>query len=114
MALLSAWVIYPLAWIVRLARGREGRPTPPLGHLAPWVALLSGLVALAFCIGLVVVTAGMVQANDMLILVGIAAKYRWLFILPLTFDGPGAGDAVPGGDGRGRSGRVGVKYISPC
>jgi len=85
LALLSAWLIYPLAWLVRVARSREGRPTPPLGHLAPWVALLSGLVALAYCVGLVIATAGMVQANDLLILVGIAAKYRWVFVLPPIF-----------------------------
>ncbi len=85
LALLSAWIIYPLAWLVRLIRSREGRPTPPLGHLAPWVALLSGLVALTYCIGLGIATVGMIQANDMLILVGIAAKYRWVFVLPPIF-----------------------------
>ena len=85
LALLSAWVVYPLAWIVRVARGREGRATPPLGKLAPWVALLSGLVVLIYGVGLAIATANMVQANDMLILVGIAAKYRWVFVLPPIF-----------------------------
>jgi pimeloyl-ACP methyl ester carboxylesterase len=82
LGLLTAWFVYPLAWLVRVVRGLPGRETPFYGHLAPWVALLAGLLALAFSIALVVATVQMIAANDSLILFGISASYRWIFIFP--------------------------------
>ena len=83
LVLLSAWLVFPIVWLVRVMRSRPGRPTPLHAHLAPWLAMLTGLLVLVFGIALIVVTVILVQDNNILILMGIPAQYRWIFIFPL-------------------------------
>ena len=83
LVLLSAWLVFPIVWLVRVVRSRPGRPTPFHAHLAPWLAMLTGLLVLVFGIALIVVTVILVQDNNILILMGVPAQYRWIFIFPL-------------------------------
>lgn len=83
--LLTAWLVFPLAWIVRLVSGKEGRSTPFYGHLAPWVSLFLGLLGLVFVVGLTIAGSRMVSENDILILMGVSTTYRWVFFFPLLF-----------------------------
>lgn len=81
--LLGAWLVYPLAWIVRMASGKEGHPTNLLGHLSPWTAMFNGLFGLIFLVGLVVAASQMIAENEILILMGISSTYRWVFVFPV-------------------------------
>ncbi len=83
LVLLTAWLVYPVAWLARVMGGRAGRPTPIYGHLAPWAAMLAGLFVLAFGVALAVVSVLLVRDNNVLVLFGIPAAYRWIFIFPL-------------------------------
>jgi pimeloyl-ACP methyl ester carboxylesterase len=83
LVLLTAWLVFPISWLVRVVRSQAGRPTPFHAHLAPWLAMLIGLLVLLFGIALIVVTVNLVQDNDILILMGVPAQYRWIFVFPL-------------------------------
>lgn len=83
LVLLSAWLVFPIAWLVRVVRSKPGRPTPFHAHLAPWLAMLTGLLVLLFGIALLVVTVNLVQDNNILILMGVPAQSRWIFVFPL-------------------------------
>ena len=52
--------------------------------LAPWLAVLCGLLPIAFA-GLFVYTVGpLVRANNGILLIGIPGSLTWLFLLPLV------------------------------
>lgn len=108
--LLSAVLVYPLVWIVRLIRGTSARPAaaqdgygapaspyapspypaaavppkkPLLYRLAPWLAVLTGGMLLVFVVVLFGVALQMALANDNRILFGLPGSSRPLFLLPL-------------------------------
>jgi pimeloyl-ACP methyl ester carboxylesterase len=109
--LLTALLLYPLVWLVRLLRGKPRQPVyplpqasyapgvypttaPPLAdelepraqpllyRFAPWTASLTALALLVFSIILVVVALNLALANDASILLGLPATWRPLFLLP--------------------------------
>ena len=82
-SLLSAWVVFPLAWLARLVRGRTGPPAPWLLRLAPWVASLQALCGAFFLGGLAVAGFQMVAENDIRIFFGLPARWRWIFTFPV-------------------------------
>lgn len=82
LGLLSAAVVFPVGWLIRLARRREGRPTPALAHLAPWLPFMNAGVLLALAGGLFYVLILLVQAEDFAPLYfGIPSRYGALLIL---------------------------------
>ncbi|GAP07587.1 MAG TPA: transporter [Anaerolinea thermolimosa] len=81
--LLSAWVVFPLAWLARLVSGRAGAPAPWLLRLAPWVAGFLALFGVFFLGGLAVAGFRMVTENDIRIFFGIPARWRWIFTFPV-------------------------------
>jgi pimeloyl-ACP methyl ester carboxylesterase len=83
LVLLSSWLVFPISWLVRVVRSKPGRPTPFHAHLAPWLAMLTGLLVLLYGIALIVVTVNLVQDNNILILIGVPAQYRLIFAFPL-------------------------------
>lgn len=82
-SLLSAWVVFPLAWLARLVSGRAGPPAPWLLRLAPWVAGFLALCGALFLGGVVVAGFQMVGENDIRIFFGLPAHWRWIFTLPV-------------------------------
>jgi len=82
LGLLSALVVYPLALVIRWVRNKPGRPTPFLGHLAPWLAMAVAGLMILFLIVLVVAFFGMVMENNYIFLVGVPGSYRPAFLLP--------------------------------
>lgn len=105
--LLSALLVYPIVWLVRLVRGPakpvqvlqgvgpDGAPVyasvpapakprkPLLYRLAPWLAALTALMLLVF-IGVVYgVIISMALGNDNRVLFGLPGIARPLFLLPL-------------------------------
>jgi pimeloyl-ACP methyl ester carboxylesterase len=80
--LLSAWLVLPLAWLIRRLRRRELRPAPPLARALPWLALLLGALLVFFGVALVV---GVVRNADQqaLLLLGVPRDLAWVFTLPL-------------------------------
>jgi pimeloyl-ACP methyl ester carboxylesterase len=82
LALLSAWVTIPLAWLVRKLTGREARNLPWPAKLNPWFTLLCGAV-LAYFVGMVgVMVADLISKESYLFLFGLPAPARSLFLLP--------------------------------
>lgn len=95
--LLTAVIIYPLVWLVRLARrpapapameyGSTAEPArlerPFLYRLAPWLAGFTGPMLLAFIIVIYGVTMKLVLSNDNRILFGLPGSARPLFVLPV-------------------------------
>ena len=82
LILLSALVVYPLVWVIRWARSKEGRPTPFYGHLAPWLAMAVAGLMFLFVVVLVVAFFGMVLENNYIFLMGVPGNLRPLFLLP--------------------------------
>jgi pimeloyl-ACP methyl ester carboxylesterase len=109
--LLTALLIYPIMWLVRLFRrpavpaaypgqtpytaqysGAEDSALPApsasvrrpvLYKLAPWLAAIVGILLLAFIVPVVVTTVQLALANDSRILIGLPGSMRPLFVLPL-------------------------------
>lgn len=102
--LLSALLVYPIVWVVRLMRGPStpaaaaavpsadgGLPVAPaapvrrplLYRLAPWISALAGIALLVFVIVLVATAISMALANDSRIYFGLPGTARPLFLLPL-------------------------------
>jgi len=83
LGLLSAAVIFPLLWVIRLLRGKPGRETPVLSHLTPWLPALNAGVLVVFAAAFFVALIQLATQNDTSYLFGIPAKYGPLLILPL-------------------------------
>jgi pimeloyl-ACP methyl ester carboxylesterase len=83
LVLLSAWVVLPLAWLIRVIRGRPRAAAPRLARAVPWLALLIGALLTFFMVGLVV---GIVLNMDQqaLLLIGVPRELAWLFALPIV------------------------------
>jgi hypothetical protein len=87
LGVLSAFLVYPIVWLVKLLRRQQGgwRDTPTAGSpLAPLLAMGHGLLSVIFAGGLVVVVVRMVLANEMRIYFGVAVSWWPLFILPFV------------------------------
>jgi pimeloyl-ACP methyl ester carboxylesterase len=82
LVLLSAWLVLPLAWLIRVIRGRPRAPAPRLARAVPWLALLTSALLTFFIVGLVV---GVVMNSDQqsLLLIGVPRSLAWLFALPI-------------------------------
>jgi pimeloyl-ACP methyl ester carboxylesterase len=108
--LLTALLVYPLAWVVRQLRRKPAQPgpvqpagpmaeaipdpsggaahsLPGLARLAPWLAVLAALSLLVFTAVFIGVVVNMVISNDMRILLGLPGAARPLFVLPLLVAG---------------------------
>jgi pimeloyl-ACP methyl ester carboxylesterase len=101
--LLTALLVYPVVWLVRLFRrpatrsvpaypAEEGtyQPAAPaavrcpvLYRLAPWFAGLCGLLLFIFTMVIAVTTVRMALANDSRILLGLPGSMRPLFFVPV-------------------------------
>lgn len=87
--LLSAVLVYPLAWVVGRLRGRPAAGpsegwTVGWSRAAPLLAFAAGLVLLAFLLGLGVAIGATLAGDQNLFLLGaISGRWRWLFLLPL-------------------------------
>jgi pimeloyl-ACP methyl ester carboxylesterase len=83
LVLLSAWVVLPLAWLIRLIRGRPRASAPRLARAVPWLALLTGALLALFIVALVVGVALNLD-QQALLLVGVPRELAWLFALPIV------------------------------
>ncbi|MGQ0574823.1 MAG: alpha/beta hydrolase [Pseudonocardia sp.] len=83
LVLLTAWLLLPLAWLIRLARGRR-RPGPPsrLARAVPWLVVLDGLVLVGFAVALGVVVFRAVEGDQAILLFGLPAGSAWVLALP--------------------------------
>jgi hypothetical protein len=64
LALLSAWLIWPLGWVFRLITGGEA-PRPSAGAtLARWLIVLAGVTGVTFVATVLVTFVQMALAND--------------------------------------------------
>lgn len=83
MFLLSALLVYPILWIVRLVRKTPRAPLSAGMRLAPWAAALAGLIALVFCVALLAALVSVIASNNLMILyLGVPGSIRWIFFLP--------------------------------
>jgi pimeloyl-ACP methyl ester carboxylesterase len=80
--LLSAWLVWPLEYLIRRIRQLPHRPQPRLAHLSRGIALFTGLVAVIFVVGLVIVLV-LTIADEQLLLFGVPRITAPLFIVPL-------------------------------
>ncbi len=83
LALLSAWLVLPLAWLLRKLMKRETGPLPALAKWAPWLVLLNGLVLAIFFAVLAGYTLGASSNGELTFLVGMPASMRLWFVLPV-------------------------------
>lgn len=88
-ALLSGWLLWPFAMLIRLiirqsARESEEppRPTPWLAYLPRWLTLLLGLIGLIFLISLVAAVGFTIFDNEAMLFAGLPMTYWPLFLLP--------------------------------
>jgi len=82
--LLSLFVVWPLAWVIRILREKPGDRR--LGAKAPrWMAVVSALLLLAFGVGLPgAVLASSLQGDNLALFFGLPAAWAWLFALSLA------------------------------
>jgi pimeloyl-ACP methyl ester carboxylesterase len=85
--LLTATLVFPLAWLVKLFQKTESHistPTPPfIIRIAGWIAALDGPVLFAFLTAWLFVLLQMINANDNRLFFGVSASLRGWFILPI-------------------------------
>ncbi len=80
---LSAFVLYPINWLVRSLRKKAGVASRPLIYqLFPWAAALNAATLLVFFVGFA--AGGLIMAlnNDMRFLLGFPVIWLPLFLLP--------------------------------
>ena len=81
--LLSAVVIFPLAWLVRVARSKPARETPALVHLASWIPVMNAGVLLSFAAAFIAILFQVAIGEGTAYFFGIPAHNRTILILPL-------------------------------
>jgi len=93
MILLSAFILWPLAWLICTLMDRP--PTnPPRWGWAAWLLVWAlGALSLLFLLGIValIVVEGFVNGNEILLLLGVPRVWGPLFALPLLAAGLTAG-----------------------
>lgn len=82
LLLLSFVVIWPLGWIIRLARGLPAERRPA-AWIARGVAALAALLSLIFVVGVTVALFRTEDENNILLFLGLPRAYAPLFTLPL-------------------------------
>ncbi len=81
LLLLSAVVIWPLVWVMRLLRRRD-EPAQPRAIYARSLASFTSLLALGFLIGLAAIVFGTAEQNPLLLGFGIPGSASPIFLLP--------------------------------
>ena len=103
--LLSAWLIFPLAWLITYFRRKRSQPglithnapepmtpIPPsqpssstgfIRKTAPWLVLLVGGILLVFLIVIFITIVQLALQNDNRLFFGLPSNLRGLFLLPL-------------------------------
>ncbi|NOK62461.1 MAG: hypothetical protein GFH27_549293n195 [Chloroflexi bacterium AL-W] len=83
LVLLSLYLIWPIAFLIRWI-GRKPKAEIPIGaHTARWIAALNALLALVFVVAIFVVLIDLVLSNDIILFFGLPRSTFPLFILPL-------------------------------
>lgn len=88
--LLSAILVWPVVWLLRLLRASSASAettstsVPLLARVARWSTLLNAVLLLAFFVGVFVVGVMMALDNDMTILFGIPTQWAGLFVCPIV------------------------------
>jgi pimeloyl-ACP methyl ester carboxylesterase len=82
LLLLSPFLVWPLAWLVRTIRGRAAGVHRGIGR-ARLLAGLLGLLAFVFVFGLAGVIIAQATQSEVLLLFGVPAWSAPLFVLPL-------------------------------
>ena len=83
LLLLSFVVIWPLGWIIRLARGQPAERRS-LAWIARGAAVLAGLLSLVFVVGVTVALFRTENENSILLFLGLPGAYAPLFVLPIV------------------------------
>lgn len=83
LALLSAVVVFPLAWLIRNVNGKPGKDTPQLAHLAGWIPVMNAGVLIAFAGGFIAMLFILSSNSDSSLMFGVPTKYAPILILPL-------------------------------
>jgi pimeloyl-ACP methyl ester carboxylesterase len=83
LALLSAFAVLPLVWLLRKLMNRQNGPLPALAKWAPWLVLLNGIVLTLFFAMLAGFTLGASSDGDITFLFGLPASLRLWLLLPL-------------------------------
>jgi hypothetical protein len=83
LALLSAFAVLPLVWLLRKLMNRQSGPLPALAKWAPWLVLLNGIVLTLFFAMLAGFTLGASSDGDITFLFGLPASLRLWLLLPL-------------------------------
>jgi hypothetical protein len=78
---ISAIIIWPGAWIVRIFRKRQS-PMPALASKARWLSAITSLLCIGFLLGLVLTVFQTAQDNPLLLGFGVPGKASSLFVLP--------------------------------
>ncbi len=84
LLLLSALLIFPLNWLIRKLRRQPVQPQPWLARLAPWLAVLNGVLLLVFTVGLIVLLVASAESAGVVLLFGVPRSWSPLFVLPLV------------------------------
>jgi pimeloyl-ACP methyl ester carboxylesterase len=83
LALLSAFLMLPLVWLVRKLANRASGPLPALAKWAPWLILLNGIVLALFFAAMAGYAIGSSGDGDVTFLFGMPASMRLWFVLPV-------------------------------
>ncbi len=71
LLLISAWIIWPLAWLFRLITGGQAPEPSPGATTARWLVVLAGVAGVAFVTMTVVTIVQLAVANDATIFYGL-------------------------------------------
>jgi len=89
MFLLSVFVVWPLAWLIRTLMDRPPVNRPPWGWAALLLVLTVGAIGVLFLTGLtaLIITVAFVNENEMFLLIGAPRAWGPLFALPILAAG---------------------------
>jgi pimeloyl-ACP methyl ester carboxylesterase len=105
LVLLSGVVLFPLSWLLKRGKKPPGAalanpaamaggapaaapltadPAGLLVNFAPWIALLTGLLPIAFAAVFIYFVGPLVLSGSGILLLGLPASLTWLFLIPLV------------------------------
>lgn len=81
--LLSALLIWPLAWVVRWMLGRVRPPQPAGAHIVHWLAVLNILLIPVFMGTLTFIAFRLALDNNLVVFYGLPMSWAALLLLPM-------------------------------
>lgn len=79
--LLSAWIVWPLGWLLRVISGGQAPPPSVGAAIARWLVVLAGATGIVFVVIVLATIVQMAVANDVMIFYGLPRSTAMLALI---------------------------------